>query len=377
MDQVFISHSSEDKAEYDNLTFAFNNAGVNTWDVSGLHAGSPLSDQLKATIRNCNCCVFLATRRSVESKWCLAELGAFWGAGKKVVVYLCDPNLTEAELPPQFHGNVWTRSLEKAALAVRQTTPEHDKTQQRPSPVPGNRLFYYAGYYPIDLEEGTSRPLANPETYAKAIDYFLGERTYDRLAAMDLIYLRVDNPAHEPDFVPDSHLGRYAKLIEKYELESFIENFRAEKLNVFKDYLRLVNDVGETLREVFLELVLHDVRNPIRSVIAARNTKGISDQKVNDPSTRLVVNYVRNQGRDLIAAMEGGSKICYWKELTPTKPVKATTTPIYDDVYGLVGILCVNIDLAAIEALDNEGRKQFFENYKWNTGKTPAFELLQ
>jgi predicted transcriptional regulator YheO len=60
-----------------------------------------------------------------------------------------------------------------------------------------------------------------------------------------------------------------------------------------------------------------------------------------------------------------------------TKKVKATTTPIYDDRYGLVGIHCINIDVEAIERLDSKARDEFFENYVRNSGLTPHFELDQ
>jgi len=53
-------------------------------------------------------CVFLATARSLQSGWCLAELGAFWGAGKKVIIYRADPTIDQSKLPPQFRENLWT-----------------------------------------------------------------------------------------------------------------------------------------------------------------------------------------------------------------------------------------------------------------------------
>lgn len=58
-----------------------------------------------------------------------------------------------------------------------------------------------------------------------------------------------------------------------------------------------------------------------------------------------------------------------------TKQVKATTTtPLYHPKYGLIGILCVNIDIDSVSQLDDKGRERFFENYVKNTGYTPRFE---
>jgi hypothetical protein len=92
--QVFVSHSTEDQTEYESLISELKRVGIAVWDVNGLLAGNPLADQLRAAIHDCAACIFLATKRSVQSKWCLAELGAFWGTGKKVLIYSADPDLT-------------------------------------------------------------------------------------------------------------------------------------------------------------------------------------------------------------------------------------------------------------------------------------------
>jgi hypothetical protein len=49
----------------------------------------------------------------------MAEIGAFWGAGKQVVVFLADPELSEAQLPVQFQGNLWTRDARRVLDSVR------------------------------------------------------------------------------------------------------------------------------------------------------------------------------------------------------------------------------------------------------------------
>jgi len=85
---------------------ALDSIGVERWSATGITPGKSLSDQLRNAISECKLCVFIATRRSIESQWCLAELGAFWGAGKTVVLFMADPDLDEGMLPPQFQGNL-------------------------------------------------------------------------------------------------------------------------------------------------------------------------------------------------------------------------------------------------------------------------------
>lgn len=67
-------------------------------------AGPMLADQLRRGIEDCDICVFVATELAIESKWCLAEVGAFWGAGKPVIVFQDNTNLGDRDIPPQLQG---------------------------------------------------------------------------------------------------------------------------------------------------------------------------------------------------------------------------------------------------------------------------------
>jgi thioesterase domain-containing protein len=91
-------------------------------------AGRPLSDQLRNAIQDCDACVFIATRRSVKAPWCLAELGAFWGARKLVVVYVAEPDVLEKDFPPQFKGTLWTDDINRVIKAVQ----HHDLVEDMP-----------------------------------------------------------------------------------------------------------------------------------------------------------------------------------------------------------------------------------------------------
>lgn len=46
-----------------------------------------ISDRLREEIENCHGCVWLLTENSLNSRWCPVEVGAFWGAGKPVIIY--------------------------------------------------------------------------------------------------------------------------------------------------------------------------------------------------------------------------------------------------------------------------------------------------
>lgn len=211
--------------------------------------------------------------------------------------------------------------------------------------IDGKRLFQYKGLYPIDIEEETNFPNLNHKLYIKAILYFLEDKVFDRLAASDIVYLRKDNLDKEFDILQDDdgNINLYNKLVDKYDLYEFIRNFEKENKIVLGNYIRIVNEIGETMKDTCFEILLHNVRNPLRSVIAAKNTEGISERKLYDPSTRFVVEYVKYQGKHLIKAFEGKGKIGYLKEFQNGKKVKATTIPIFHFRYGLIAIICINI----------------------------------
>lgn len=116
--KVFISHSFEDKAKFDDLCFAFEPHGITAWKSEEIAAGETLREELRSAIETCAVCVFIATRNSLASGWCQAEIGAFWGAGKPVVVYLGD-ELKGEELPKQFQPDKWASKTREVVDAVK------------------------------------------------------------------------------------------------------------------------------------------------------------------------------------------------------------------------------------------------------------------
>ena len=125
---VFISHSFKDEAIYSAICLALDGARLDRWDPKSMSAGNSLAGQLRDAILSCEVCVFLATRSSIESRWCLAEVGAFWGSGKTVVIFLADPDLTDAVLPPQFEGNLMARNAYELIQAIKAATENRTVT---------------------------------------------------------------------------------------------------------------------------------------------------------------------------------------------------------------------------------------------------------
>jgi hypothetical protein len=108
-----------DETEYQRLVEALGEAGIECFDRESIKAGAPLAAQLLEGIRKCGSCVFLATEKSVNSPWCLSELGAFWHAGRRIVAYLPDATFGKAKLPSLLDGQVAATEMTKLIVALK------------------------------------------------------------------------------------------------------------------------------------------------------------------------------------------------------------------------------------------------------------------
>ena len=113
--QVYISYDLDDGDKFDDLSEVFNQRRIAFFNPGSMRGNRLLADQLRESINLCWACVFVATHNSVNSAWCAAELGAFWGAGKDVILYIADGSLKEEQLPKQFAGWLRVRSIFKVA----------------------------------------------------------------------------------------------------------------------------------------------------------------------------------------------------------------------------------------------------------------------
>src|SRR5215831_16196980 len=137
---VFISHSFENRPEFENMTDALELRGVPFWNPAEIRPGASLREQLRTAVEQCGVCIFIATRKSVGSSWCGAELGAFWGASKPIIVYLAEASLTDDELPQIVQGDVWERRIAKIAERAKEIVAQFKsdggiRPAKRDSPV--------------------------------------------------------------------------------------------------------------------------------------------------------------------------------------------------------------------------------------------------
>ena len=141
--KVFISHSFDKEANFLNVADPLAAAGIPYWNPgTDVKPGGSLRDQLRQAIAECCVCIFVATRSALASDWCASELGAFWGAGKPIIVYMADPSLTEGDLPDIVRGDVYEEVISKVVAAagevVKNSSPPPGQVDDPESAAVGN-----------------------------------------------------------------------------------------------------------------------------------------------------------------------------------------------------------------------------------------------
>jgi hypothetical protein len=149
---VFISHSFEDRGQFDNIVDQLEEEGIPYWNPISMRGGTSLSEQLREAIAASEVCIFVATHRSVDSAWCGAELGAFWGAGKPVIIYLADSSLSEDKLPRQFQGHFLERRIRHVINAAKEYLDTTEVREEQSPEVILSSLILFSIYN--QLEKG-------------------------------------------------------------------------------------------------------------------------------------------------------------------------------------------------------------------------------
>lgn len=114
--KVLISYSHEDCAMANDAVTFLRKLDVEVKiDRELLKAPDPIGETLRTQIQDCDGCVLLLTENSVNNRWCNVEAGAFWGAGKPVIIF----NPTGIECRGPFLDIKQARTLEEIERAVK------------------------------------------------------------------------------------------------------------------------------------------------------------------------------------------------------------------------------------------------------------------
>jgi len=153
------------------------------------------------------------------------------------------------------------------------------------------------------------------------VHHFLRNR--DARAARQLIFIGEQNNVRELLDHPDKH--SYEQLFSRYR-----------GAEVTSDATEYLENYRKTFPHIGIEIVLHDLANPSRSVVWVEGAE-VTGRSLHMGTTTLLVDLKKRRAQN-------EDKLNY--ELTlGARRFKCTTIPIIRKEFGVVGAICMNIDI--------------------------------
>jgi predicted transcriptional regulator YheO len=211
----------------------------------------------------------------------------------------------------------------------------------------GRDLHEYDFYPYVATDEGFTA--FSSENFKRAIQHFL--RDIDRRAARQLIFIGEQNDVRRNLNADD--LRAYDRLCGRYDASSVSDDTR----NFLENYRNIVRLLGQTFRGMGVEILLHDLSDPSHSIIAIENGE-VTGRSLQMGTTTLLMDLRRrvNLRED---------KLNYELNIGARK-FKCTTIPIIRREFGVVGAICMNIDVNYVQdhvLASAERIAEFFRSY--------------
>ncbi len=189
----------------------------------------------------------------------------------------------------------------------------------------GRRLEEYDFYPFVVNPEGHVE--FDADAFNEAVAYFLDER--NELAARELIVIGEQNLVR--DTFSSDRLQSYKELYATYDGDGVVN----ENDVFLENYKRIVNQFGRSFPNTGIEILLHNLVNPSRSLVAIENGS-VTGRSIGGGATNLVLDLKTRHQR-------GEDKVNYELNIG-SRQFKCTTVPIFRPDYGLVGAVCINVD---------------------------------
>src|SRR3982074_3044078 len=180
------------------------------------------------------------------------------------------------------------------------------------------------------------------------VHYFLKNNDYT--AARQLIFIGEQNNVRTQ--LEPAEQKVYAKLFEKYEGKKIAD----DTTEYLENYARLVRLIGKSFQNTGMEILLHNLADPSHSLICLENNA--TGRHLRDGTTNLLIDLKKRQ-------LTNEDKLNYALNIGARK-FKCTTIPIYRPEFGVVGAICINIDVNYLtdEVMSNQERIEgFFKNF--------------
>src|SRR5881398_3905760 len=178
--------------------------------------------------------------------------------------------------------------------------------------------------------------------------YFL--RNEDHTAARQLIFIGEQNNVRAQ--LEPAEQKVYAQLFEKYDGKKVTDDTH----EFLENYERIVRLIGKSFPNTGIEILLHNLADPAHSLITLENN--VTGRHLRDGTTNLLIDLKRRQ-------LLNEDKLNYELNIGARK-FKCTTIPISRKDFGIVGAICINVDVNYLtdEVMkDHERIEAFFKNF--------------
>lgn len=189
----------------------------------------------------------------------------------------------------------------------------------------GKNLEEY-DFYPFALDE-KKMLFFDLAKFSAGVQHFLKHRDYR--AARQLILVGQQNDVGNRLAGNDG--VRYQRVYRLYGGDKILDD-TAQYLD---NYKRIVRLIGDSFPDTGIEILLHNLTNPARALCQIRNN--VTGRDIDAPATNLVLDLKMRR-------MQNQDKLNYELNIGARK-FKCTTIPIYRENYGLVGAICINVDV--------------------------------
>ncbi len=193
----------------------------------------------------------------------------------------------------------------------------------------GKNLEEYE-FYPFALDEKKIL-FFDLEKFRTGVHYFLKHR--DSFAARQLILVGQQNDIENR--LESDAKEQYRRLFRKYDGGRILD----ENVQYLENYKRIVRLIGDSFPGAGIEILLHNLTNPAKALYHIKNN--VTGRNIEAPATNLVLDLKMRR-------MQNQDKLNYELNIGARK-FKCTTIPIYREDYGLVGAICINVDVNYLE----------------------------
>lgn len=210
----------------------------------------------------------------------------------------------------------------------------------------GKNLEEY-DFYPFDVDRNNI-PQFSLKDFRLGMYYLLKNKDYT--AARQLIFIGEQNNVRQQ--LDSSDLKQYDRMYKLYGGEKIADDTN----EYLENYRNIVRMLGASFPNTGIEILLHNLGNPSRSLVELENN--VTGRKIGNGTTSLVLDLKK---RKLLKE----DKLNYELNIGSRK-FKCTTIPIIHKTYGIIGAICINIDVNYIydEVMQTkEGIENFFRNF--------------